>query len=1430
MISSMSQNSDNFTYAVDKTVKAFLLLGDFRNNSNVPMICVYIYVAILMVFACTMSWKCFQARQRRFQRIEKLLIVSVSQFHLSVGFWSCNALLIMSVTEARKEKFEYIGGEIYFDNTVLVLMHILLILFNIGIGLIMSIFSYDPFKRSNLSASTASIDQFLAFLFKCAISLLIGLNNHEGFAWLITLAGCLLSVLRHITIMHKFPYYNETVMRLNLIFSSISLLILGIAFLSQIFPTLKSNHLVIYLDILLFPFFAKYQISFLQKTVSKFLTLPLQELKTEDDVLKKIFAWESTITGQKICLTTQKDYERKDIEFWGFCCNSQTLKEECFQEDYSKRIRICLKDLLVECLAKFKDSSHLKLFLAEFIVNQQGTEDLIAGLNYLHQTTSRGILNRIAAVPLWKLYQDRISKEFQNAGEFDFKSFFEFEKSTKGFIELIHSNTADILKFWDAFKKPNLGTLFLTQQSVKVGERDEKIQNLYEEISVAFPKFLKELGLVYSTYLISVWSAESRAKKIQENSIISSSARERKQNLTSEALVLNISMEKEKFGEIVYSSVNISKSLGWNSKEVVGKNVNFLYPKFLKKINTQLLKDAFEKNPSKRKRFSEIYLLKKKGDLVPCFFETSIHPDIQQGIQCITVIQENAEQFEQIILSQSGTVVLGFTRKIGKFLLLKAQDKISFRDICRNSHHFEAFIQSKIKEEGQKILLHLTPNQRKSSKTFQFTVCVKLHQNHEDFFWILNFFSTDISDKQLKNSQNTEDQEILDSIPSEKENEPLTIRCTTEAILAPKCISDRSSLLLLEDIQQNTTIDPAAFLERDSERWKVENALYRISKEKRIRLLNILFLIFLLFTTGLLYGFQNRNTQVLNTLTANVDIAATSLTRLLRIINVYGLCLYQLSFSEGTMFIDRFAQWGLPNAKAATLVQFSLSVTDLLFYNTKLRNSIDRIEEGLTGSLDQKIPVYDLDLNGAVYTNRSLNSFDLVTEIVAKIQKIKFKKYNQIFGNNDTDIAFIIHNAVDSLLEISEQSIFVVKEDAQEKIENLLKRTFFLVALMGVFGLMLFGFFGYIVLLIIRDRRKCLDILRRIDEADVCDYLNGVQRFCSLLEGKDFSIQLVHEQIEELKGSFRLHQCQQQNPMRKKKPANHRGRDRQIIQVILFVFALVLFIFFGYFCMYAMVSNQNQKISNKVDLMVDSNYHFYEISLMKTSMLRYFNGFTNMTLRSRPYDKEWKKIYQDFSNINNELTKVTDMQNGLGKDPGVTELLVGDLCEQPLSSFAKVFGHPCDDVLNGVARKGILGIINAFLYLYQTSKPDFDGSSMTKNDSIRILNSPEQIQSEVLVPIYYMHSCDTINQRMRKQLLKDASEQTKIVQDVAIFFILVYLTVVPVLWWKVQKLLVEEKVKWRRIFRMVPITLAASSKMIKTYILAGTRETLCHDS
>ena len=142
-------------------------------------------------------------------------------------------------------------------------------------------------------------------------------------------------------------------------------------------------------------------------------------------------------------------------------------------------------------------------------------------------------------------------------------------------------------------------------------------------------------------------------------------------------------------------------------------------------------------------------------------------------------------------------------------------------------------------------------------------------------------------------------------------------------------------------------------------------------------------------------------------------------------------------------------------------------------------------------------------------------------------------------------------------------------------------------------------------------------------------------------------------------------------------------------------------------------------------------------------MLRYLNGFTNMTLRSRPYNREWKKIYRDFDNINNEFAQVIDKDHGLGKDSRIADYLTGDLCEQPLTTVAKLYGHPCDDVLSGAPRKGILGIINTFLYLFQELKADFDDSPSSKNDSIRVLNSPEQIQSEVIVPIYYLEFCDT---------------------------------------------------------------------------------------
>ena len=85
-----------------------------------------------------------------------------------------------------------------------------------------------------------------------------------------------------------------------------------------------------------------------------------------------------------------------------------------------------------------------------------------------------------------------------------------------------------------------------------------------------------------------------------------------------------------------------------------------------------------------------------------------------------------------------------------------------------------------------------------------------------------------------------------------------------------------------------------------------------------------------------------------------------------------------------------------------------------------------------------------------------------------------------------------------------------------------------------------------------------------------------------------------------------------------------------------------------------------------------------------------------------------------------------------------------------------------------------------------------------------------------------MNTLSRINQYMTEQLLQDSSELTKVIRQVAIFNILMYLIIVPVVWWRVQRSLLEEKLKWKRSFRLVPIPLIKSNKMIKSHLFRNT--------
>jgi len=109
----------------------------------------YIYLLLFFLVVAFIITR-FYSRKDISRRV-RVLVNPFSHFHMTIGFWIINVILMYALSTAQNEEsWEY--GLISLD-----IFHFILIVFNYFIGIISAIFSFDPLSTSNILSSHSPV-------------------------------------------------------------------------------------------------------------------------------------------------------------------------------------------------------------------------------------------------------------------------------------------------------------------------------------------------------------------------------------------------------------------------------------------------------------------------------------------------------------------------------------------------------------------------------------------------------------------------------------------------------------------------------------------------------------------------------------------------------------------------------------------------------------------------------------------------------------------------------------------------------------------------------------------------------------------------------------------------------------------------------------------------------------------------------------------------------------------------------------------------------------------------------------------------------------------------------------------------------------------------------------------------------------------------
>jgi len=656
--------------------------------------------------------------------------------HFSIFFWIINMIIMVPFLSQVQDKKLSIG--LQARSTDLTIMNTTLMVLNYIIGGITALFCYHSFHgESSFAARTPSL-QFLTFFSKAIITPLItsGDENRAGKEVVLVIFSVILTLVKLGVLYKEFPYYEFSTMKTIITWKSIAawISIMNALILIFIGDVLDWDlNPIIFLDLIPLPILVKAAITIFKRIVETYQMKSPFGLVNEGMVYKKILAFRYGQRDIQLSLQSQQKHNPTDLKFLAklshhakICRDSSCICDFLIKRDkigqqsipdlqasleryFSERFL----EILANSLPNMKKNDHVKLSLACILIDLDKGE-LLKGLGYLfsipEQQSSlfvkirRHILLRKAQA---KIDQNSDKKIF---GDFDMKKVMSFYIEKQQFTEKILSNCQKYIDFWSFYNTPNFDILDFLYKSENLEIEADKIEKLWNSNVTKYPEFYSiSIGLYY-LYLKLVRGRPFTASKIAKSFLLlkrfNSDSDKTQRGLTQENLyahdtmILKVTMSKEKLGKVLYVSNNILPVLGFQSNELIEKNINRIMPSSFREPHNQILEKYLlhEKNKKHQYVSTNSYILNKEHYVVPCSLYVTVTPFLQNELTFLGALRiSQAKTTDQIIITEDG-LIDGTTEKVGRFLRIPLTKSIHLTEICYYSQtHLQSTENKKIK-------------------------------------------------------------------------------------------------------------------------------------------------------------------------------------------------------------------------------------------------------------------------------------------------------------------------------------------------------------------------------------------------------------------------------------------------------------------------------------------------------------------------------------------------------------------------------------------------------------------------------------------------------------------------------------------------------------------------------------------------------------
>lgn len=1464
--------TNSISVALNLTTMRDLFAGDpttsFRNS------CIVVLSLYFMIALLSHCWAIkFYFSRRKFSGKSKQILTILNQTHQAFLFTIINIALAYSLKGLEANSASA------WCTFVLV---VILLLFNYILGLFEALFSYDPFGKLNLFACHSIRFQLLTFILKAILTLLTVLIDSAPIRYYVnTGLSLLLLALRHYDLIESFSFYEFQAMKTTVAISSICLGNAFVNLFS-IPLSKSDNFTTddtIFIEIIFSLLFLVFWDAIFKKRMFATLERNNKNIRSGKEALKKLFTISHFVKNTKISVAPDAVLQPNEVYFWGLVLREMEANDyevEDVSNFRSQNGKLILQTLMRKMKGQLEKGKKLQILILSDLV--EDPKYVIASTLYLNVLTKNAdFQTRVITYKLKERLRQSMTLFFeeQNAKGLDVRTFMNFETISQEFLKMIYSNTQTHLLFWTNYTKQEIEIKKLSETSKMFEKNNDKIQRYWNKTIENKISFANSLVNIYSIYLSYVRNRPVSATKIQKKiSLLNSLSDHTDDNLNEHGtLIINITMTQEKTGHISDISSHVQEVLGYPTQGVIGRNINTLIPWFIRDKHEEMIKLYLEgaKSLESFKLLGHklnTFVLNQKGQLVLCKAHLSLSPTIQNGLAYVMMLRViETERDDYILVAENDYAVEGFTEGIGYQLELETNRKFFLHDICLNSNELT-------KSNDDRLLSSdATWNVKLRFQTYHKEIIyrhteVKKHRFCNISTYVLHLGKTEyIDDKSIPVTDEDEAENIsaerssnrvievnmFDHAEAIPESSPLPFRKGSARIITEHTLSQPMETLLITErnklisspksehehdivvpLPTTTPKEQAKKIEgavhhktvddrdnysmsiftgkRYSER--IEKAIHFVPIDTKMRVLKIIGTILVIASAACVIGFQYQNTTALDFLSGNINILSRTKYMLVQALRVNRLTRFVVFTDADLLYGARYLPYAVvPNISATVLAPVAGLATDMININNNIQSSLYKIDPVLQERLYQpKYVIYSQDSTNQTISSHTANIFDFITQLSAEAFRLGSAGLNK----RNSSVFFILNNTLNDLLLGGEQIIPILLEDSQNKLEEQSVVVAIMFSIMVIFVLIITKTAYTLIKSFVRTRNRFLDILLILEEKSIQEHIRIINRFSTALEKSNFNCR--SERLDVEKRDFKPLKSRLINAKITKRSANRRDINRFLFFNCLAMGLFIVAILIIYLALYLMATIQADSITNKLELMTQSDHYLYELTLLYCIQYTYIGENRTTIVRGRPIADEWNDTYNNFTESQDfYLNTLLDEKEGVGMNSELVNIVKGDLCS--IMNITTTSASLCRMLKGGILQAGIVGMNSFFLTALQDTIADFDSSAdHTYADLVQILNAPD-ISMEDVLSFYFINKAYELASDFMLRLLKtDITNLMRSFGIITLTYSIICILVAILVWIKICNSLEKEMTYWKKIVRQIPWEIIMNNKFLKSLL------------